>query len=104
MANWVYNSSEYSARNFELIPEGDHRVRIVDVTEKVYSSGNEGFMITLEVAGHNSRLWYNLILDTREPQRTNQRIGMFFDSFDIKDFDLNNYCEWIGSDGAVRPR
>lgn len=102
MANWTFDSNDYTAREFALIPEGDHRVRIIDVTEKVYSSGNEGFMITLEVAGHNSRLWYNLIPDAREPQKTNQRIGMFFDSFDIKDFDLNSYCEWIGSDGAVR--
>lgn len=102
MANWIYNASEYNARNFELIPEGDHRVKIIDVTEKIYSSGNEGFQITLEAAGYNSRLWYNLILDTREPQKTNQRIGMFFDSFDIKNFDLNNYHQWIGRDGAVR--
>ena len=102
MANWVYNEREYTARNFEVVPEGDHRVRILDVAEKVYSTGNEGFQITLEVAGHNSRLWYNLILDTREPRKTNQRIGMFFDSFDIKNFDLNNYHQWIGRDGAVR--
>ena len=102
MANWTFNASDYTARNFELIPEGDHRVRILDVTEKVYSTGNEGFQITLEVAGHNSRIWYNLILDRMEPQKTNQRIGMFFDSFGITNFDLNRYETWIGLAGAVR--
>lgn len=104
MANWVYNASEYTARNFEVVPEGDHRVRILDVTEKVYSTGNEGFQITLEVAGYSSRLWYNLILDMREPQKTNQRLGMFFDSFGITDYSLNSYHGWIGKEGAVRVR
>ena len=53
MANWVYNASDYTARNFELIPEGDHRVRIKNVIEKVFSTGNEGFEITLDVPGYS---------------------------------------------------
>ena len=57
MANWIYNASDYTARNFELIPEGDHRVRINNVIEKVFSTGNEGFEITLDVPGYNSKLW-----------------------------------------------
>lgn len=102
MANWVYNASDYTARNFELIPEGDHRVRIKNVIEKVFSTGNEGFEITLDVPGYNSKLWYYLILDPTEPAKTNQRLGMFFDSFNICDFDLSHFENWIGRDGAVR--
>lgn len=102
MANWVYNASDYTARNFELIPEGDHRVRIKNVIEKVFSTGNEGFEITLDVPGYNSKLWYYLILDPTEPAKTNQRLGMFFDSFDICDFDLSHFENWIERDGAVR--
>ena len=85
-----------------LIPEGDHRVRITDVSEKLYSSGNEGFQITFEVAGYTSNLWYHLILDPSDIQKTNQRIGMFFDSFGIKNYDLSCCEDWIGKSGAVR--
>lgn len=102
MATWTYNPNEYTARNFEIIPEGDHRVRISNVQEKVFSTGNEGFEITLDVPGHAGKLWYYLVLDHRDPMKTNQRIGMFFDSFAIHDFDLNHYADWIGYDGAVR--
>lgn len=102
MANWNYNPDEYKARNFELIPEGDHRVRISNVQEKVFSTGNEGFEITLDVPGHAGKLWYYLTLDPKDPLKTNQRIGMFFDSFAIHDFDLNHFEDWIGYDGAVR--
>ena len=34
MANWTFNSNDYTAREFALIPEGDHRVRIIKVVEK----------------------------------------------------------------------
>ena len=102
MATWTYNPNEYTARNFEIIPEGDHRVRISNVQEKVFSTGNEGFEITLDVPGHAGKLWYYLVLDHRDPMKTNQRIGMFFDSFAIQSTNLNHCSDWIGRDGAVR--
>lgn len=102
MANWNYNPNEYSARNFEPIPEGDYRVRISNVQEKVFSTGNEGFEITLDVPGHSGKLWYYLVLDPKDSLKTNQRIGMFFDSFAIQNTNLNHYSNWIGRDGAVR--
>ena len=102
MLTWNYNSNDYTAREFSLIPEGDHRARITKVAEKIFSTGNEGFEVTLEVNGHNSKLWYYLILDPTDRQRTNQRLGMFFDSFAISDYNLSNYDSWVGRDGAVR--
>ncbi len=102
MLNWKYNSNDYTARNFELIPEGDHLVRINTVEERLFNSGNEGFEITLDVSGSNSKLWYYLIIDPSNPSKTNQRLGMFFDSFNISDFDLSHFRNWIGKDGAVR--
>ena len=104
MANWNYNPSEFSARNFAPIPEGDYRVMITDVTEELFNSGNEGFKITLDVPNHKSKLWYYLVLDPRDSKKTNQRIGMFMDSFSIQDEDLSHYEDWIGRDGAVRVR
>lgn len=100
--NWNFNPSEYTSRDFALIPEGDHKVRINSVVEKVFSTGNEGFEIMLDVSGFNSKLWYYLVLDPKESAKTNQRLGMFFDSFDIHDYNLSRYNDWIGRDGAVR--
>lgn len=102
MANWIYNANEYTERTFAPIPEGDHRVRITNVEEKLFNSGNEGFEITLEVNGFNSKLWYYLVFDPADSVKTNQRIGMFFDSFAIQDHDFSHFNRWIGKDGAVR--
>ena len=104
MATWTYNSNDFTARNFAPIPEGDYRVMITDVTEELFNSGNEGFKITLDVPNHKSKLWYYLVLDPRDSKKTNQRIGMFFDSFAIRDENLSHYEDWIGRDGAVRVR
>ena len=104
MVTWNYNSNDFSARNFAPIPEGDYRVTITDVTEELFNSGNEGFKITLDVPNHKSKLWYYLVLDPRDVKKTNQRIGMFLDSFAIQDENLSHYLNWIGRDGAVRVR
>jgi hypothetical protein len=102
MTNWKFNPNEYTARDFTLIPEGDHKVIIHNIEEKVFSTGNEGFEITFDVEGFNSKLWYYLVLDPEKPAKTNQRLGMFFDSFAIQDYNLSNYNKWIGKNGAVR--
>ena len=101
MLNWNFNANEYTAKNFALIPEGDHRVRITSVAEKEYFNGKTGLQATLDVNGHKSKLWLNLILDPLDPQKTNQRLGEFFNSFGITNYDLNRYSEWCGLTGAV---
>ena len=63
---------------------------------------NDGYEITLEVSGYNSKLWHYLVLKQDDPKKTNQSIGSFFDSFGITDFDLSHYRGWIGKVGAVR--
>lgn len=102
MANWTFNPNDYTANDFAPIPTGDHRVRINDVVEKTFSSGNEGFEITLDVSGHNGKLWFYLVFDRNDTKKTNQRIGAFFESFGIGDFDLSHYRGWIGKIGGVR--
>ena len=102
MANWTFNPNEYTTNDFAPIPQGDHRVRISDVTEKKFNSGNEGFEITLDVSGHSGKLWYYLVFDHNDTKKTNQRIGAFFESFGIGDFDLSHYRGWIGKIGGVR--
>ena len=85
-----------------MIPAGDHRVRITDVVEKHIKSGNEGYEMTLEVNGYNSKLWYYLVLDKSNAAQTNQRIGDFFNSFGITSPAMGSGKQWVGAAGAVR--
>ena len=102
MASWTFDPSQYKEQNFALIPVGDYRVRIADVVEKTFKSGNAGYEITLEVNGFNSKVWFYLILDASNPQQTNQRIGDFFNSFGITNPAMGTGKQWVGAVGAVR--
>ena len=102
MTTWIFNKSEYEEQDFAPIPAGEHRVRISEVTEKTFNSGNQGFEVTMDVSGYNSKLWFYLVLDHSDTKKTNQRIGSFFDSFGITDVNLGNYRTWLGKVGAVR--
>lgn len=102
MANWTFDPSQYEEKNFEIIPVGDYRARIAEVAEKTFSSGNQGYEITMEINGYNSRMWFYLVLDASNPARTNQRIGDFFNSFGITNPAMGTGKQWIGSVGAVR--
>lgn len=99
---WTFNPNEYEESSFTLIPIGDHRARIADVIEKTFSSGKDGYEITLSVSGYSSKVWFYLVLDPSDSKKTNQRIGSFFDSFGITDFDMSHYPAWKGKIGAVR--
>lgn len=102
MANWTFDPSQYKEKDFAIIPIGDHRARIADVVEKKFNSGNEGYEITLEINGYNSKVWFYLVLDSSDPAKTNQKIGDFFDSFGITNYAMGSGKQWIGSVGAVR--
>lgn len=102
MANWTFDPSQYSEKNFEIIPVGDYRARIEDVVEKKFSSGNEGYEITLAINGYSSRMWFYLVLDKSNVAQTNQRIGDFFNSFGITNTAMGTGKQWVGNVGAVR--
>ena len=102
MANWTFDPSQYSEKNFETIPEGDYRARIEEVVEKTFSSGNQGYEITLAINGYSSRMWFYLVLDPSNVARTNQRIGDFFNSFGITSPAMGSGKQWVGTVGAVR--
>lgn len=100
---WQFDPNQYEENSFSIIPVGDHRVRINDViSKKSKNTGNDMFEITLDVSGYGSKLWYYLVLDPADPKKTNQRIGSFFDSFGITDYNMMNYPRWKGKIGAVR--
>ena len=100
--SWNYDPSQYQEKNFEIIPAGDYRARIEDVTEKTFSSGNQGYEITLIINGYNSKMWFYLVLDAANVAQTNQRIGDFFNSFGITSPAMGSGKQWIGAGGAVR--
>ena len=102
MANWIFDPRDYENKEYAPIPAGEHRVRIAEVSERTFNSGNEGFEITFDVSGHSSKLWFYLVLNRADTKRTNQNIGSFFDSFGISDVNLGNYRAWVGKTGAVR--
>ena len=100
---WNFDPNQYEEKEgFSIIPVGDHRVRIEDVISKQSKSGRDMFEITLAVSDHSSRLWYYLVLDPADPKKTNQRIGDFFNSFGITDYNMANYSRGKGKGGAVR--
>lgn len=102
MANWTFDPSQYTEKSFQIIPVGDYRARIADVVEKKFKSGNEGYEITLDINGYNSKMWFYLVLDPQNVAQTNQRIGDFFNSFGITGTAMGTGKQWIGSVGAVR--
>jgi hypothetical protein len=108
MANWTFDPSQYSEKNFDIIPVGDYRARIEEVVERsaangnAFSSGNEGYEITMAINGFSSRMWFYLVLDKSNPAKTNQNIGDFFNSFGITSHAMGTGKQWVGNVGAVR--
>lgn len=100
--SFQFNASEYEERSFQLIPEGNHRIRISDVVEKTYSTGKEGLAMTFDVSGYSSKIFFNLVFDPNNSKLTNQKIGEFMKSFGITNPDLNAYPKWVGMVGACR--
>lgn len=97
---WNFNADDYQEKDFEIVPIGDHRVRIKDAEETTSKNGNDMIKLTLEVSGHSSLLWYYLVFTADNPQRVNQKLGQIFSSFGITPGDMN-VENWKGKVGAV---
>ena len=102
MVNFTFDPNRYKERGFAPIPAGDYRVRIDDVEEMTFSSGNEGYKLTLAVSGYSSKIWVYLTINPNEPEQTNQRLGDFFNAFGITEYSLGTGKQWIGCAGAAR--
>lgn len=94
---WNYQREE---RQFDVIPEGAHRIRI-ESAEKVQSkSGRDMLAFQFAVSGSTQTLYHYIVFLQDRPEITNRQLTQFFDSFKgIKDgdFDTRN---WIGQVGA----
>lgn len=101
ITGWNFNAEDYKENDFAPIPVGDHRVRIAKAEEKTSSKGNDMVVLTLDVSGHASSLWYYLVFMPDNPQMTNQKLGQIFSSFGITPGDMN-VANWVGKVGAAR--
>lgn len=100
MGHKSINPNTYTQCNFIEIPEGNHRVQICNVRIKT-TKNKKCFEITLKVSGHHGKLWYFLWYNPEEPEKTNRDFALFFESFQIYDYDIKHYKDWIGQQGAV---
>ena len=97
---WEYKREESS--EFQVIPEGEYRIRIKSADKAVSKSGNDMLKLTFEVSGYNSLLFHYIVFMADRPEITNRMLTQFFDSFkDIPEgeFDTN---KWIGKVGAAK--
>ena len=99
--SWNFNAADYKEATFSIIPAGDHRVRIAKAEETKSKNGNDMIVLTLDVSGHSSSLWFYLVFMPDNPQITNSRLGQIFDSFGINPGDMN-INGWVGKVGACR--
>lgn len=106
--NWNFNANDYDPNKtaYELIPIGDYRCRIKGVEEKQTSKEPKRDMIVLELefAGYATTLKHYVVLDgTSEDaiKRTNQTLGVIFDTFGITQGNMNTQS-WIGKAGGAR--
>ena len=98
---WEYKREE-SNSEFQVIPEGEYRIRIKSADKAVSKSGNDMLKLVFEVSGYNSQLFHYIVFMPDRPEITNRMLTQFFDSFkDIPEgeFDTN---KWIGKVGACK--
>jgi hypothetical protein len=103
MIPWDYDSNQYSKEdfNFPLIPEGEYRVKMIDVKYKLSSTGKDMYVLKIGLVDEQGILFYNMVFDPDNRQRTNQNLGRIFDSFDIPAGEMDSN-KWIGQIGAVK--
>lgn len=103
MIQWEYDASKYNPDAFKLIPPGKYRVRIEDAEEQISKTGKPMIRLTLKVNGYNSTIWTWIVFDNSSEEasdRTNDRVGRIFDSFNIPAGNFNLEV-WKGKAGAA---
>lgn len=98
---WEYKREE-SSNEFQVIPEGEYRIRIKSADKAVSKSGNDMLKLTFEVSGYNSLLFHYIVFMADRPEITNRMLTQFFDSFkDIPEGEFDT-SKWIGKVGAAK--
>lgn len=96
---WNFQREE---QQFELLPEGRYRVRVLDAEKAVSKNGNDMLVLKFEVSGTQKHLWHYIVFMPDRPEITNRNLTQFFDSFkDIPEGEFN-IQNWKGKVGAVQ--
>ncbi|HCJ37849.1 MAG TPA: hypothetical protein DHV37_05930 [Erysipelotrichaceae bacterium] len=96
---WDFKREE---RKFEVLPEGQYRVRIKSADKAVSKNGNDMLVLQFEVSGSKTILYHYIVFMNDKPEITNRMLTQFFDSFkDIPEGDFNMQ-NWVGKVGAVK--
>ena len=99
--NWNYNPNDYNANTSSILAEGDYRVCISSAMPTMAKNGTHGLEITLDVNGSTKGLKHYIWFNPNDVQRTNQRLGQFFNSFGIGQDEQNSCAPWVDKMGAV---
>ena len=97
---WKYTREE--STGFEVLPEGQYRIRIKSADKAVSKSGNDMLALQFDVSGSNAVLYHYIVFMSDRPEITNRMLTQFFDSFKgipEGDFNMKN---WIGQVGACK--
>lgn len=95
--SWQFKREE---QQFDIIPEGRHRIRIKSADTAMSKNGNDMIVFQFEVSGYRGIIYHYITFMNDKPEITNRLLTQFFDSFkDIPegDFDMAN---WVGKAGA----
>lgn len=96
---WNYQREE---TQFEVLPEGQYRIRIKSAEKTQSKSGNDMLALQFEVSGSNSILYHYIVFLADRPEITNRMLTQFFDSFkDIPEGEFDT-SKWIGKVGACK--
>lgn len=96
---WEFKREE-SNKSFDLVPVGDHRIRVKSAEMAVSKSGNDMITLQFEVSGYNATLYHYIVFMADKPEITNRMLTAFYDSFkDIPEGD-NHIAQWVGKVGA----
>lgn len=95
--DWTYKREE---RQFDVIPEGAHRIRIASAEKVKSQNGRDMIAFQFDVSGSTQTLYHYIVFLPDRPEITNRQLTQFFDSFkDIPDGDFNTQ-NWVGKVGA----
>jgi hypothetical protein len=102
MIPWDYDGNKYSKEDvYPLAPEGEYPVKILDVKFKVSTTDKDMYVMRLGVVDKPGTLFYNLVFEPDNKDRTNQNLGRIFDSFAIPAGELDTN-KWINKVGAAK--
>jgi hypothetical protein len=106
---YSFNAKNYDENKiygeFQPIPPGDYRARIVKAEIVIAKTSNrEMLKLELDVSGQTGKLFHNIVFMEDNPEMTDQAIGSFFDSFGINpfsEFSASNVYALKNKVGAV---